>query len=368
MPATGPAAREPRRALRGQGSLPQALSARGGAGRVEPADFSVARDGYGAPQIVCGPRRSSVLDRQRSPVALSLTHDRASASAVALALPATIRGPLAGRFIARSCRCAATWCTGNLRRVYGERRRRGRDRPPRRRALRAPVAAPRRVLPLPLAAAGAEEALVRVEGHGRLHRRARPGKGILILTGHFGNWEVSTTAGHRPLPGDARQVPLRAPADQADWLDAGHAALQAGRFRRVLQARLARRDARPPGRAATPSCCRSTSMRGRPTASRSTSSATRLDLQEPGDHRAGDRRAGAAGLELARAGRTHVLRFEAAAARRSSEDTNEAIRRNTRAYNAALERLIVRHPEQWYWVHRRWKHVEPDAGALQART
>jgi KDO2-lipid IV(A) lauroyltransferase len=36
-----------------------------------------------------------------------------------------------------------------------------------------------------------------------------------------------------------------------------------------------------------------------------------------------------------------------------------AIRLSTRAYNAALEKLVVRHPEQWYWVHRRWKHVEP---------
>ena len=37
------------------------------------------------------------------------------------------------------------------------------------------------------------------------------------------------------------------------------------------------------------------------------------------------------------------------------ENMNEAIRRNTRAYNAALERLVLRHPEQWWWVHRRWK-------------
>ena len=51
----------------------------------------------------------------------------------------------------------------------------------------------------------------------------------------------------------------------------------------------------------------------------------------------------------------HVLRFEAPLAPIESSDTNEAIRVNTRAYNAALERLVLRHPEQWYWVHRRWK-------------
>ena len=30
---------------------------------------------------------------------------------------------------------------------------------------------------------------------------------------------------------------------------------------------------------------------------------------------------------------------------------------NGRAYNQALERLVVRHPEQWWWVHRRWKPI-----------
>jgi KDO2-lipid IV(A) lauroyltransferase len=24
-------------------------------------------------------------------------------------------------------------------------------------------------------------------------------------------------------------------------------------------------------------------------------------------------------------------------------------------YNAVLERLVLRHPEQWFWMHRRWK-------------
>jgi lauroyl/myristoyl acyltransferase len=51
----------------------------------------------------------------------------------------------------------------------------------------------------------------------------------------------------------------------------------------------------------------------------------------------------------------HVLRFEDPLPLVDHENTNEAIRRTTRAFNAALERLILRHPEQWYWVHRRWK-------------
>jgi len=51
----------------------------------------------------------------------------------------------------------------------------------------------------------------------------------------------------------------------------------------------------------------------------------------------------------------HVLRFEDPLPVVDDENTNEAIRKTTRAFNAALERLILRHPEQWYWVHRRWK-------------
>ena len=51
----------------------------------------------------------------------------------------------------------------------------------------------------------------------------------------------------------------------------------------------------------------------------------------------------------------HVMRFEDPLALIEWEDAGEAIRRNTREYNAALERMILRHPEQWSWVHRRWK-------------
>jgi KDO2-lipid IV(A) lauroyltransferase len=51
----------------------------------------------------------------------------------------------------------------------------------------------------------------------------------------------------------------------------------------------------------------------------------------------------------------HVLRFEDALPPIACTDAGDWIRVNTRAYNAALERLILRHPEQWFWAHRRWK-------------
>ena len=57
------------------------------AGRIEPADFSVHRDAYGAPQIACSANARRILDQARiAGIAVSLTHDRTSASAVALAL------------------------------------------------------------------------------------------------------------------------------------------------------------------------------------------------------------------------------------------------------------------------------------------
>src|SRR2546430_2036782 len=66
-------------------------------GQIDPAEFSVARDAYGAPQIVCGAKAPALLDRHRiRTIAVSLTPDRSSASAVVLAIPAYAEVPLAG--------------------------------------------------------------------------------------------------------------------------------------------------------------------------------------------------------------------------------------------------------------------------------
>ena len=37
-------------------------------------------------------------------------------------------------------------------------------------------------------------------------------------------------------------------------------------------------------------------------------------------------------------------------------DRPDAARALTERFTAALERLVRRHPEQYFWLHRRWKH------------
>lgn len=61
----------------------------------------------------------------------------------------------------------------------------------------------------------------------------------------------------------------------------------------------------------------------------------------------------AAGYRLAN-GR-HVLEFYDPIPWQDYGSTQESIYRNTLAYNQALERIILAHPEQWMWLHKRWK-------------
>lgn len=52
---------------------------------------------------------------------------------------------------------------------------------------------------------------------------------------------------------------------------------------------------------------------------------------------------------------THVLAFLAPIPWTDYPTSQEALYYNTKRYNEALEQLILAHPEQWMWVHKRWK-------------
>lgn len=57
--------------------------------------------------------------------------------------------------------------------------------------------------------------------------------------------------------------------------------------------------------------------------------------------------------------RKHRLRFDPPMELIATGDSAKDVVENTKAFNAVLERTIRQFPEQWLWIHRRWK-TRPD--------
>ena len=207
-------------------------------GAIAPADFSVARDNYGAPRVVCSAAGagacSAGIASRRSRV--SLTHDRDErVGGRAGASRATVEVPLAGRLLYRLLPLRRARRPRESAPRVRRRRPGGRDRAARAGALRAPAGSSSANSS---ASAGCRPSARRRWCASRTSRRSSPrcerGKGVLILTGHFGNWEVATIAGIAQLSGGARPLPLRAPRDQAALARrARHAAVRQGGLRRA---------------------------------------------------------------------------------------------------------------------------------------
>jgi len=337
---------------------------------IEPSDFAVARDNYGAPQVEMGPRAEMLAGRYHlGPIALSMTHDRSSASAVAVTQPAPIRVPLAGRMLYRLLPLRRRVILDNLRRVYGATL--GEDE----------------IVDLAQAHYGhlwrlggeflrfrwlsrqRQLALVRIENLDAFVDAYQQGKGVLLLTGHFGNWEVATVAGIGSFPHMHGRFHFVRRALKPDWFDrlvtrrfqsAGFGVLPKRGSLDAMLSRLAHGDAivfafdqhaQPPDGIAV-------DFFGHPAWTFKSLAIIALATGAPVVPATSWREAD---------GR-HVLRFEAPIPAVEHASTNEAIRLTTRAYNAALERLVLRRPEQWYWVHRRWKEVTQPARKRKLRT
>ncbi len=332
-------------------------------GRIEPADFGVERDAYGAPQVVPNARAQAVLDRHRiGAIRISLTHTAANASAMAMAEMKTTDVPWYGKLLYHLFPYRRALALENMRRVFG-------DTLPEEEIVRLAQAYYAHYarfavefLALPFMSAKKRHNLVRIENSGPAFQAHGQGRGLLILTGHFGNWEVSTSAALKEFP------------------------QYKGRFhfvRRPLKPKwfndlIARRDSRT----------------GFGTIPKSGSLDLMLDLLSKGDvvvfvfdQHAGRRDgvvadflghpaatfkslailAMATGTPVVPASSwrepdgTHVLRFDDPLTLIDSDDTTEAIRKNTQLFNDAIGHLLLRHPEQWIWMHRRWKMtVEPN--------
>jgi len=326
-------------------------------GAIGAADFSVTRDSYGAPQVVSSPSAWDVLNRHRvGRISLSLSHDRASAAAIALAEPMPIPVPLSGKILSRLLPYRRRVVIDNLQRVFGDTLTKEQIT----RLAQAHYAHIWRLivefLSFPMMSRSRRARLARVENEQVLRAAHAQGKGVLLLTGHFGNFEVATAAGIMSFPeAHGRFHFVRRPF-KPRWLEnfvysrsrrLGFGSLPKQGSLDLFIERLeagdlilfpfdqyaAGRDGiqveffgHPAG------TFRSLAIMARATGAPVVPAAT---WREPDGH--------------------HVLRFEEPLTPIECEDYDEEIRRNTRAYNAMLERLILRHPEQWWWMHRRWK-------------
>ena len=199
---------------------------------------------------------------------------------------------------------------------------------------------------------------VEVRGHQRLLDIAAEGRGVLILTGHLGNWEFAPLGGilnfkqfkgqfHfvRRLLGNKtiesilfrryyqtglNVIPKKNALEQVcDALDKNHAVV----FVLDQHASLANRDG----------------------------VAVEFFGKKAGTYRSlamiaqytGIPVVPAAGYRLANG--KHVLEFHDPIFWKDAATSKKAIYENTLVYNQALERMILAHPEQWLWLHKRWK-------------
>jgi KDO2-lipid IV(A) lauroyltransferase len=337
---------------------------------ITAMDFSVRRDEYGAPHIEVTPAAEIVLGRHLvAEIKISLTHSATTATAVALRVPKVIAPSWAGKFIYRWLPYRRRVILENLGRVYG-----GKVDPTQIELLAQAHYGHLWLLltefvKFRFLSAEQKKKMVRVLGVPGMMAAFEAGKGLLILTGHFGNFEVSTVAGVEHFPQVKGHIHFLRRPIKPRWLsdmltrrfnEAGFGVLgRRGSLEEIVQT-IEGGDA-----VVFPFDQYARRPEGIPV--------------EFFDHTAGTYKSMAV-IALATGAPvipacswrepdgTHVLEFLPALTAIIGEDVDAEIQRNTRAYNQALEQLIVRHPEQWWWVHRRWKVQAPRKKTLSKQS
>lgn len=331
-------------------------------GTIEPHDFSLSRDGYGQPHVVPSERARAVMNRHRvAAISVSTTHTENSATAVATIEHAAMAVPWYGKFIYHVLPLRRRVVMENLRRVYGD------TLTDRRIAEIAQAFYAHLVkflgefVRLAFMSDEKKANYVRIEGIEHLAAAREKGKGVLLLAGHFGNWEVSTVAGmsqfkqyrghlhfiRRPLkPQWFNDLVMRrfqkagfGTLEKTGSLDDILALLEDNRIivsifdqftvrKYGIQSEFFGHPAHT-----FKSLAVLAQFTGAPVIPSSS-------WREPDG--------------------THVLLFEPPVEVLTEGRTKDILSKNTKRFNEALERIILRHPEQWIWMHKRWKQVREE--------
>lgn len=326
-------------------------------GALTASDFGVRRNGYGAPEITCSAQARAVLDRHGiAAIAISLSH--AETYATAMAIPSARRRevPLAGKLLYHLLPIRRALILSNLERVYGDTLsaqqikaiaqghyahffRMGRD-----------------FIQHQFLSKAQRAARVRVDNAELIINPLSKGQGAIILTGHFGNFTTAIAAGVASFPeARGRFYFIRRPLNPP-WFES----LISKHFEKAGFSTIANRgsmqailDCLDAGNAIVFPFDQHTSGK----------KSVRVDFfgHPVGTFRSLALIALASGAPVFPASSwrepngQQVVRFEQPLELIHHPSAREEIRLNTRLFNAALERMILRHPEQWWWVHRRFR-------------
>jgi KDO2-lipid IV(A) lauroyltransferase len=196
-----------------------------------------------------------------------------------------------------------------------------------------------------------------LEGGEILREAHRAGRGVLILTAHCGNWELLGARLAREVPGwsVARKMsnPLVSAAIEASRLAAGVRTVEARNASRAILRAFGRGEA--VGVLIDQSALRGervfVEFFGRPAATNFGPAMLAL-------------RSGATVVPVFAsrgADGRHTAVVGAPIEPAGGADRMERIGRTTARFTAAVEDFVRAHPEQWFWVHNRWKR-RPEAG------
>lgn len=193
----------------------------------------------------------------------------------------------------------------------------------------------------------------RIEGEERLRDAWREGKGVMLLSAHLGNWEwLAAASVARALPLSLLVAPQRNPQVQAVI-----GSCRGAQGVEVLVTKRGPADLRELIRA-----LRAGQLVGTLADQDAGRDGFFVDfLGRPASCALGPfriaRRAGAPVIFVfsVREGFNHRIVVDEPLRSDPSRDEEEEIRAWARLYHERLAAWIARHPEQWFWVHRRWK-------------
>ncbi|MFV2073249.1 MAG: lysophospholipid acyltransferase family protein [Thermoanaerobaculales bacterium] len=185
---------------------------------------------------------------------------------------------------------------------------------------------------------------------------AEQGKGVLILTGHFGNWELSAVAAMLQFSQYQHRFHVIRKS-----LSPGLENIVFGRFRKAGLEIISAVDALSHVTDALEKNDVVIFIMDQHAVVGSKAIAVEFLGKEAGTNRSLALIAARSGAPVVPAssyrkpdGR-HVMRFFEPLECISADNSREEIYLNTLGYNRVLEQFVLDHPDQWFWMHRRWK-------------